>query len=91
MDRAVSKRSGERRVHAGVAKRLLVDVDGDGIADTNEAPDRLGIDLAEVASQGYCFQVDLVWRAWQEVERDESIEVSVGAFTPAALMMEAGQ
>ena len=23
------------------------------------------LDLAEVASQGYCFQVDLVWRAWQ--------------------------
>jgi glycosyltransferase involved in cell wall biosynthesis len=24
-----------------------------------------GIDLAGVASQGYCFQVDLVWRAWR--------------------------
>jgi dolichol-phosphate mannosyltransferase len=23
------------------------------------------LDLADVASQGYCFQVDLVWRAWQ--------------------------
>jgi dolichol-phosphate mannosyltransferase len=23
------------------------------------------LDLATVASQGYCFQVDLVWRAWQ--------------------------
>jgi dolichol-phosphate mannosyltransferase len=24
-----------------------------------------GLDLDDVASQGYCFQVDLVWRAWQ--------------------------
>jgi dolichol-phosphate mannosyltransferase len=24
-----------------------------------------GIDLAQVASQGYCFQVDLAWRAWR--------------------------
>src|SRR3954452_20603490 len=24
------------------------------------------LELAGVASQGYCFQVDLVWRAWQE-------------------------
>jgi len=24
-----------------------------------------GMDLAEIASQGYCFQVDLVWRAWR--------------------------
>jgi dolichol-phosphate mannosyltransferase len=24
-----------------------------------------GIDLATVASAGYCFQVDLLWRAWQ--------------------------
>ena len=24
-----------------------------------------GLELNAVASQGYCFQVDLVWRAWQ--------------------------
>jgi len=24
-----------------------------------------GLDLSSVASQGYCFQVDLVWRAWR--------------------------
>ena len=33
----------------------------------------------------------LAWVAWQEIERDESIEVYVGAFTPAALMQEEGQ
>jgi dolichol-phosphate mannosyltransferase len=25
----------------------------------------LGIDVSEVASQGYCFQVDLAWRVWR--------------------------
>jgi dolichol-phosphate mannosyltransferase len=24
-----------------------------------------GMELGDIASQGYCFQVDLVWRAWQ--------------------------
>jgi dolichol-phosphate mannosyltransferase len=27
------------------------------------------MDLGEIASQGYCFQVDLVWRAWQAGQR----------------------
>ncbi len=34
------------------------------------------IDLADVHSQGYCFQVDLVWRAWRRGYRVEEVPIT---------------
>jgi dolichol-phosphate mannosyltransferase len=33
------------------------------------------MDLGEIASQGYCFQVDLVWRAWQAGRRIAEVPI----------------
>jgi len=35
-----------------------------------------GIDLSDVASQGYCFQVDLAWRAWRRGYRVEEVPIT---------------
>jgi len=34
------------------------------------------IDLDDVHSQGYCFQVDLVWRAWRRGFRVEEVPIT---------------
>ncbi|MGY1728168.1 polyprenol monophosphomannose synthase [Geodermatophilus sp. SYSU D01062] len=62
-------------VYTRRALRLpLADATGGFRAVRGELVDRLPFD--EVASQGYCFQVDWVWRAWREGARVVEVPIT---------------